>query len=128
MVPSLTHSKALCGSQLPALQLTTLAQRARRIAMAAPRTQLNDLWDVQRLFFVALQKESPATCPMARIPADELVVLGGMICGFLRVPPDMHLHPPATVACKICFTPVCEACEENGVRYLCGVNDLRPGP
>lgn len=96
--------------------------------MAAPHKQLNDLWDVLRLFFLAAKKESPATCPMARIPADELAVLGGVIRGFLRVPPDMHLHRPATVACKICFTPVREACKENGLVCLCGVNDLRPRP
>ena len=94
--------------------------------MAAPHKQLNDLWDVQRLFFLAAKKESPATCPMARIPADELVVLGGVIRGFLRVPPDMHLQPPATMACRICFTPMCEVCEENGVDCQCGSNDLWP--
>ncbi len=94
--------------------------------MALP--QRNELWDVQRLLFLAAKKESPATCPMARIPADELAVLGGMISDFLRVPPGMHLHPPATMACKVCFTPVCKTCEENGVNCRCGVNDLRSRP
>ena len=90
--------------------------------------QRNELWDIQRLLFLAAKKESPATCPMARIPADELTVLSGMISDFLRVPPDMHLHPPATMACKVCFTPVCKTCEENGVHCRCGVNDLRSRP
>ena len=88
--------------------------------------QLSDLWDVQHLFFVAAKKESLATCPMARIPADELAVLGGMIRGFLRVPPDMHLHPQATMFCRICFTSICDVCDEKSVVCLCGSNDLRP--
>ena len=80
------------------------------------------------MLFLAAKKESPATCSMARLPADELVVLGGLIYDFLRVPPDKHLHPPATMACKVCFTPLCEICEENGVNCRCGVNDLRSKP
>ncbi len=95
-------------------------------SMAPPRR--TELWDVQRLLILAAKKESPATCPMARVPADELAVLGSMISDFLRVPSDMHLHPPATMACKVCFTPVCETCEENGVNCRCGVNDLRSSP
>ena len=94
--------------------------------MAPP--QRNELWDVQRLLFLAATKEFPATCPMARIPADELAVLSGMISDFLRVPSDMHLHPPATMVCKVCFTPVCKTCEENGVNCHCAVNDLRCRP
>ena len=66
--------------------------------------------------------------PMARIPADKLAMLGGMISDFLRVPSDMHLHPPATMACKVCFTLVRKTCEENGVNCRCGVNDLRSRP
>jgi len=100
---------------VPCAIIITL-DKLRRISMAAP--QRNQLWDVQRLFYLAAKRESPTTCPMARIPADELAVLGGMISDFLRVPPDMHLHPPATMACKVCFTPVCKTCEENGVRCL----------
>ncbi len=94
--------------------------------MALP--QHNERWDVQRLLFLAAKMESPATCPMARIPADELAVLSGMISDFLRVPSRMHLHPPATMACKVCFTLVCKTREENGVNCRCGVNDLRSRP
>ena len=114
------------------------AQRAQRnhhhTHQAQPQTHLhgsprrNELWDVQRLLILAAKKESPATCPMARVPADALAVLGSMISDFLRVPSDMHLHPPATMACKRCFTPVCKTCEENGVNCSCGVNDLRSRP
>jgi hypothetical protein len=94
--------------------------------MAAPRR--NALWDVQRLLLLAAKKESPATCPMARIPADELAVLCGMISEYLRVPADMHLHPPATMGCRMCFTPICDACATNGVDCQCGSNDLRLRP
>ena len=47
-----------CGSQLPALQLK--AAHDGRIAMAAPHKLLNDLWDVQRLFFLAARKDALA--------------------------------------------------------------------
>ncbi len=94
--------------------------------MEAP--QQNILWGVQRLFLLAVRKESPVTCAMARIPADALVLLGGIITGFLRVPAEMHIHPPAEVACKICFTPVCDRCTARYVDCLCGANDLRSRP
>jgi hypothetical protein len=94
--------------------------------MAAP--QPNALWDVQRLLLLAAKKGSPATCPMARIPADELTVLCGMISEYLRVPPDMHLHPPAHLFCRICFTSICDTCVENGVDCQCGSNDLLSRP
>ena len=94
--------------------------------MAAPRR--NELWDVQRLLYLAEQKESPTNSPMSRIPTGELAVLGGMISDFVRVPPDMHLHPPATMACKICFTPICDVCDEKGAHCQYGSNELRPCP
>ncbi len=94
--------------------------------MAARRR--NVLWDVQRLFLLAANKESPATCPMARIPADALAVLGGMITQYLRAPVDMHMHPPAEMACKICFTPVCDTCSAQRVDCQCGSNNFRPQP
>ncbi len=86
------------------------------------------LWEVQRLFLLAAKMESPATCPMARIPADELAVLCGMISEYLCVPPDMHLHPPAYLYCKICFTSICDVCEENAMDCQCGSNNLRSRP
>ena len=91
-------------------------------AVGLPRDQM---WDVMRLIAIAATKESAATCPMARVPMDALVVLGGLIVEFLRVPSDMHLHPPATKACKICFTPICDMCENVGLDCRCGTNNLQ---
>jgi len=85
----------------------------------------DQLWDVRRLFIIAATKESSTTCAMARVPLDVLLVLGGMINDFLYVPSDMHLHPPAIQACKVCFTPVCDVCEDNGLDCRCGSNNFR---
>ncbi len=94
--------------------------------MAAPRR--NVLWDVQRLFLLAAKKEAPATCAMARIPADALAVLGGIITEYLRLPADSHLHPLTAYACKICHTALCKKCEARGKVCLCGCNNLRSEP
>lgn len=113
---------------IPIARAPTTTSHPERRAFPPGRAvglQRDQMWDVIRLIVIAATKESAATCPMARVPMDALVVLGGLIIDFLRVPSDMHLHPPATQACKICFTPICEVCEDVGLDCRCGTNNLR---
>ena len=121
-----------CFSSFSVCSDTLVIGLGGRIAMAENRS--NELWDVRRLLLIAVRKESPTTCPMARIPWGAHAGLSSKIVDFLRVPWDRHLHPPAAHFCRICFTSVCDACESKydaGVERngcACGVMDLRSDP
>ena len=85
----------------------------------------HQLWDVQRLLFVVLKKESTMTCAMAKMPQSLFKWVVQEITDYLCTPPHVHSHPSTVWACKICFTPICDSCEGNAYGCLCGANDMR---
>ncbi len=82
-------------------------------------------WHIQRLLFIAAEKESIPECPMAsmnKFPAAPFVLI---VTNFLCTPPHIFSHPLASQGCRMCFTPVCDECHGKGRTCACGGGDFR---
>lgn len=93
-------------------------------AMTAPELH-HCFWHVQRLLFIAMTKKSPQNCPMHKV-SNMMRLFVHLLTDFLCTPPYVVVHPLATEACRVCFTIVCEACQEAREEVCeCGCGDWR---